>query len=149
MTLFRLTFQCDSVCRLLLPAVNAVKILLRGGEVLVTDKFLYGIGICPCLKLQRAEGVAARMVGDMLGDARCLYPLLKCCLCHAVLEAGKYKSLSFTVVYQCQRLVSYRVVDNLLCLLHTVGDIECAVGFGLDHFPCEWLDIAFSQSCKT
>ena len=59
MTLFRLTFQCDAVCRLLLPAVDAVKILLRGGEVLVTDKFLYGIGVCPCLKLQRAEGVAA------------------------------------------------------------------------------------------
>lgn len=52
MTLFRLTFQRDAVCRLLLPAVNAVKVLLRCGEVLVTDKFLYGIGVCPCLKLQ-------------------------------------------------------------------------------------------------
>ena len=59
--LFRFAFQRDSVCRLLLPAVNAVKILLRGGEVLVTDKFLYGIGVCPCLKLQRAEGVARKM----------------------------------------------------------------------------------------
>ena len=52
LTLFCFAFQRDAVCRLLLPAVNAVKILLRGGEVLVTDKFLYGIGVCPCLKLQ-------------------------------------------------------------------------------------------------
>lgn len=52
MTLFRLTFQCDSVCRLLLPAVNAVKILLRGGEVLMTDKFLYGSGVRSSFQLQ-------------------------------------------------------------------------------------------------
>ena len=88
------------------------------------------------------------MVGDVLGDARCLHPLLECCLRHVVIEAGKHKSLPFTAVYQCQCLVSYRVVDNLLCLLHTVGDIESAVGFGLYHFPCEWLDIALPQSCK-
>ena len=133
--LFRFAFQRDSVCRLLLPAVDAVKILLRGGEVLMTDKFLDGIGVCPCLKLQRAEGVPARMVGDMFGDARCLHPLLEWCLRHVVLESWKHKSLPFTVVYQCQSLISYRIVDNLLRFLHTGGDIECAVGFGLYHFP--------------
>ena len=57
--LFCHAFQCDAVCRLLLPAVNAVKILLRSGEVLVTDKFLYSSGVRSCLQLQSTIGVAA------------------------------------------------------------------------------------------
>lgn len=76
LTLFRLALQRNAVCRLLLPAVNAVKIPLRGGEVLVADKFLHGSGVRSCLQLQGTKGVPARMVGDMFGDACRLYPLL-------------------------------------------------------------------------
>ena len=49
----------DAVCGILLPAVNTVKILLRGGDVLVSDKLLHGIDIRACVELERAEGVAA------------------------------------------------------------------------------------------
>lgn len=42
----------DAVCSILLPAVNAVKVLLRGGDVLVADKFLHGIDIRACMKLE-------------------------------------------------------------------------------------------------
>ena len=59
MTLFRLTFQCNAVCSLLLPAVNAVKIALCSGEVLMTDKFLNGSGVSSCLQLQGTKGMAA------------------------------------------------------------------------------------------
>lgn len=62
--------------------------------------------------------------------------------------AGEYKPFSCVAVYQSQCLVPDGIVDNLLCLLHTVGDIERTVGLGLYHFPCEWLDIALSQPCK-
>lgn len=63
--LFRFAFQRDSVCRLLLPAVDAVKILLRGGEVPMTDKFLYGSGVRSGFQLQGTICMPARMVGDI------------------------------------------------------------------------------------
>jgi len=93
LTLFRLALQRNAVCRLLLPAVNAVKIPLRGGEVLVADKFLHGSGVRSCLQLQGTKGVPARMVGDMFGDACRLYPLFEYCLYHAILETGKHGTL--------------------------------------------------------
>ena len=49
----------DAVCGILRPAVNTVKILLRGGDVLVAGKILHGIDIRACVELERAEGVAA------------------------------------------------------------------------------------------
>lgn len=88
------------------------------------------------------------MIGDVLGDACRLQPLLEWCLCHVILETGEYKPLSCVAVYQSQCLVPDGIVDNLFCLLHTGSDIERSVGFGLYHFPCEWLDIALPQPCK-
>ena len=41
-----------------------------------------------------------------------------------------------------------RVVYNLLCLLHTGGNIHPAIGIGLDLLPCELCDVAFSYSCE-
>ena len=86
------------------------------------------------------------MVGDVLGDARSLHPPFQRCLRHAVLEAAEDYPLPYPVVNQCQCLFSYRVVDNLVGLLHAVGDVERAVGFGLYQLPLERLDIALPQS---
>ena len=40
------------------------------------------------------------------------------------------------------------IVYNLLCLLHTCGNIHLAVGVGLDLLPCKLYDVALSYTSE-
>jgi len=82
--------------------------------------------------------------GQFFGNACRLYPFLERGLCHAVLEPRKYQTFP-AAVYQLQGFLANGVVDYLLGLLHTGGDVERPVRFRLYHFPRESLYIALSQ----
>ena len=91
--------------------------------------------------------------GDVLGDARCLQPVLQCRSCHFVLEVREYFCIGFVFsiieANEFKSLFADRVVYELLSLLHTHSDIHASVTVWLNLFPSQRLDIALSESSQT
>lgn len=147
--------QCNPVYRLSLALVGHSGIDLRGSDVLVAEHVLHGIDTGACLDLERTESMAARMVGDVLGDAGIPQPFLQRCLGQTVVKALEHlvRRLPPLVIvietYQVQRLIADGVVDQLLSLLHTEGDVHAAIAVWLDPVPCQLLDVALPESCQT
>ena len=71
-----LWLQRDAVDRLALALVSHVRINLSCFHVLVTEHVLDGVDARSCINLQGAESMTGAMEGDVLGDARCLQPIL-------------------------------------------------------------------------
>ena len=95
------------------------------------------------------------MEGDMLGYTSSLYPILQRCLEHTVLQSWEYLVSRLTVLilvieaYEFKCLLADRVVDELLGLLHTDGNIHTSVAVWLNLFPGKSHDITFAESCET
>ena len=101
--------------------------------------------LLPVAGYNRCAGLNGRWCSFVIPAA--LYPLFECCLCHVLsLKPGNTKSHSWITVYQCQCLLPDGIMYNLLCFLHTGGDIERPVRFGLYHFPWECLWLSLSRS---
>ena len=71
-----LWLQRDAVDALALALVCHIRIDLSGLHVLVSEHVLDGVDARTCINLQGAESMTGAMKGDMLGDARCLQPIL-------------------------------------------------------------------------
>ena len=71
-----LWLQRDAVDRLALALISHVRIDLSGFHVLVTQHVLDSVDTRTCINLQGAEGMTGTVEGDVLGDARCLQPIL-------------------------------------------------------------------------
>lgn len=52
-------------------------------------------------------------------------------------------------VYQIQSLVTDGIIDQLLSLLHTEGDVHASVTVRLNLLPGKLLDVALAESCQT
>ena len=87
------------------------------------------------------------MVGDMLGYPSVFQPVFQRCLCHGVFEIREHlATFLWRISYQLQGFFTDRIMHDVLCLLHSSGDIHHAiVAVWLYFFPSELLDVALSQ----
>ena len=88
------------------------------------------------------------MERDFLGDAGGFQPVLQWRLCHLVRKADEDGACS-SLADQFQSLVTYGIVYQFLCFLHTKGNIHTSIAVWLYVLPCELLDVALSQTCQT
>ena len=79
-------FQRNFVNGLALTGVGHGGIDLSSRNVLVAEDMLDGIDAGASLNLQRAQCMAAAMIGNMLGDASLLQPVLQWGLGQTVVE---------------------------------------------------------------
>ena len=95
------------------------------------------------------------MIGNPLGDTRCLQPVFQRSLSEAVVEAHKDLVRRLTVLvlvmvaYQFQCLFTYWIIYQLLGLPHSQSNVHAAITIWLYLIPCQLLDITLSQSCQT
>ena len=95
------------------------------------------------------------MKGDMLGYTCCLYPVLQRCLEHAVFQSREHLVSRLAVLifvieaYEFKCLLADWVIDELLGLLHTDGDVHASVAVWLYLLPGKFHDIALAESCET
>ena len=94
-----LWLQRDAVDALALAFVSHVRIDLGGLHILVSEHVLDGVDARTCINLQGAECMTGAVEGDVLGDARCLQPVLQCRSCHFVLEVRGYLQVAESSAY--------------------------------------------------
>ena len=90
--------------------------------------------------------------GDVLGDARCLQPILQGGARHLVLKVREYFCIGvvFSIIEanEFKGLFADRVVHKLLSLLHTHSDIHASISVWLNLLPRQCLDVALSESSE-
>ena len=93
------------------------------------------------------------MESYVLGDARCLQPVLQGGASHLVLEIREYFCIGFVFsvieANEFKSLFADRVIHELLSLLHTYRDIHASISVWLNLLPCQCLDVALSESSQT
>ena len=123
-------------CMILFDAVSPDDIFEQ-----VLDLFYHGT--C-CKKM------LGTMERDVLGDARCLQPVLQCGASHLVLEVWEDFCIGFVFsvieASEFKSLFADRVVHKLLSLLHPCRDIHASVTVWLNLLPCQCLDVTLSES---
>ena len=147
-----LWFQRDAVDTLALAFVSHVRIDLGGFHILVTEHVLDGVDARSCINLQGAESMTGAVEGDVLGNTRCLQPVLQGGASHLVLEVWEDFCIGFVSsvieANEFKSLFADRVVHKLLSLLHTHSDIHASIAVWLNLLPCQCLDVALSESSE-
>ena len=116
----------------------------------MSQHVLDGVDTRAGINLQGAESMTGTMEGDMLGDARCLQPVLQGGSCHLVLEIREHLCIGFMFSIiepnEFKSLFADRVIHELLSLLHPYSDIHASISVWLNLLPCQRLDVALSVS---
>ena len=148
---WELFLQCDAAHRSTLLSIGNLGIDLCCRNIFMTEVTLHHHNACSCVELETGEAVPAAVESYMLGYLCIFQPVLQWCLRHGVFEIREHlTSFIWWIAYQFQGFLTDWVMHDVLCLLHSSGDIHYTIAaVWLYFFPSELLNVAFSQCRKT